>query len=172
MINIGFDCTAARFASKIKKRKFVGKTFSYTLGVMKAFFGKIGTKMKLTFDDGEVFDDLFTLTAIGNGKFCGGGYKALPYARMDDGIINVCSVKKVSRLTLLRFINSYKKGTHLEKEKIKKYFLTKEATHFKIEFSSPVPICVDGEIKGAMTVDVEVIPKAFNFVIPKGSSYR
>ena len=172
MINIGFDCTAARFAAKFKKRKLIGKTFSYTLGVMKAFFGKIGTKMKLTFDDGTVFDDVYTLTAIGNGSFCGGGYRALPYAKLDDGIANVCSVKKVSRLTLLRFISSYKKGTHLEKEKIKNYFLTKEASHFKVEFSSPVPVCVDGEIKGAMTLDVEVIPKAFNFVIPKGSSYR
>ncbi len=172
MINIGFDCTAARVAAKLRRHKFVGKTFSYTLGVVKAFFSKIGTDIKIIFDDGEIISDKFTLFAFGNGCFYGGGYCALPTAKLNDSIINMCAVRKLSRFKLLRFVGSYKKGTHLEKENIRKYFTVKDVSHFKLEFPSPVPICVDGEIKGAKSVDVEILPKAFNFVIPKGSTYR
>ena len=171
MANVGFDCAVAREASRIKKRKFFSPSFSYTLGVLKVFFRKIGTPMRLIFDDGEVWDGVYTLTAIGNGKFCGGGYKALPSARLDDEQIDICSIKKVSHLTLLRLIGSYKKGTHLKNKRAASLFNTKTAKHFKMEFDSPVPLCIDGEIKGAKSIDFTVIKNAFNFVIPAGSEF-
>ena len=168
MINIGFDCAVAREASKFKKIKLISPVFSYTLGVMKVFFRKIGTKMRLIFDNGEKLDDVFTLTAIGNGKFCGGGYRAAPEAKLTDGYFDVCAIKKVSRFTLLRLISSYKKGTYVNKESAKKYFETFKSNHFKMEFDTPVPICIDGEIREANAVDFSILPRALNFVIPKG----
>ena len=171
MINIGFDCAAARAAAKLKKKKFITPAFSYTLGVIKVFFKKFGTKMRLIFDDGEVWENIYTLTAIGNGKFCGGGYCASPQAKMDDGILEICSIKKVSRFTLLRLIKSYKKGTYITNPKAKKYINTKRTNHFKIEFDAPEAICIDGEIKGAKSIELTTVQKAFNFVIPQGSDF-
>lgn len=171
MINIGFDCAVAREASKIKKLKLVSPAFSYTLGLIKVFFRKIGTKMTFVFDNGEKLDGVYTLTAIGNGKFCGGGYCVAPEAKMNDGTIDICIIKKVSRFTLLRLISSYKKGTYIHKKSAKKYFEVRKTDHFKMEFDKPVPICIDGEIKGAKTVDFSVVKNAFNFVIPLGSEY-
>lgn len=169
MINIGFDCAAAKAATKFKRNRLVTPKFSYTLGVLKVFFKKIGTNMKLTFEDGEVWEGKYTLTAIGNGKWCGGGYKSHPNARLNDGIIDVCAINKISRFTLLCLIKSYKNGTYLTNKKALRHFRTKTVSSLKIEFSTPAPICVDGEIKGAKTIDFSVIPRAFNFVIPKGS---
>ena len=37
-----------------------------------------------------------------------------------------------------------------------------------MEFEEPIPICIDGEIKGAKTIDFEIVKNAFNFVVPKG----
>lgn len=171
MINIGFDCAAAREAAKLKRHKFITPKFSYTLGVAKVFFRKIGTQMRIIFDDGEVWDDVFTLTAIGNGKFCGGGYCAAPLADMQDGELEICAINKISRLTLLKLIKSYKNGTYLENPKAMKYINYKRVSHFKMEFNHPVAICIDGEIKGAKTIDFTVEKNAFNFVIPKGSDF-
>lgn len=168
MANIGLDCAVAREASRIKRRKFFSPAFAYTLGVLKVFFRKIGTKMRLVFDDGEVWDDIFTLTAIGNGKFCGGGYKALPEAKLNDGKIDICSIKRVSHFAFLRLIGSYKKGTHLMNAKAQDLFKVKRVEHFKMEFDSPLPICIDGEIKGAKNIDFTIVKNAFNFVIPDG----
>ena len=38
-----------------------------------------------------------------------------------------------------------------------------------MEFEAPLPICIDGEIKGAKKIDFSVVKNGFNFVIPKGS---
>ena len=172
MVNIGFDCAVAKEAAKLKKKKFISPASSYTLSLFKIFFKKIGTQMRMIFDDGEVLDDVLTLTAIGNGKFCGGGYCATPKAPMNDGIVDICAVKKISRFTLLKIVKAYKNGTYLEIPGIEKIAKYKRVSHFKMEFPSPEPICIDGEIKGAMSIDFEVLPKGFNFVIPRGSDFK
>ncbi|MBR2465766.1 MAG: diacylglycerol kinase family lipid kinase [Clostridia bacterium] len=164
MINIGFDCAVAKEAQKLK---FISPRFSYILGVVKVFFRRIGTQMKLTFDDGTVIANNLTLTAIGNGKFCGGGFMAAPQADLEDGLFDVCVIKKVSRSRLLSLIGIYKKGQHVGNPKAEKYITYRRCSHLKMEFNAPVPICIDGEIKGAKTVDLTVIRNAFNFVIPK-----
>jgi diacylglycerol kinase family enzyme len=128
--------------------------------------------MKLIFDDGEVIDDTLMLTAIGNGKFCGGGYNATPQALLDDGILDLAIIKKVSRPTFISLIGSYKKGTYLQSERAMKHITYKRVSHFKMEFDEPIAICIDGEIKGAKNIDFSVIRNGFNFVIPKGSSIR
>ena len=172
MANIGFDCGVAMRAAKLKKLKFVTAGMSYIMGVVVSFFKKFGTHMKITFDDGEVIDDCLTLTAIGNGQFCGGGFDAAPKALLNDGIMDICIIKKVSRLTFIRLVKHYKAGTFLENKLAQKVMLYKRTNHFKMEFDSPIPICIDGEIKGAKNIDFSVTPSAFNFVIPKGSDLK
>ena len=162
----------AKEAAKLKKKKFISPGSSYTVSLFKVFFNKIGTKMRILFDNGEAWDDIFTLTAIGNGKFCGGGYCATPKASMHDGVIDICAVKKIPRLTLLKIVKAYKNGTYLEMPGIEKIASYKQTSHFKMEFSAPEPICIDGEIKGAMSIDFSVLTNGFNFVIPKGSDFK
>lgn len=172
MVNIGFDCAVVKEAAKLKKRKLVTPGLSYILGVVVVLFKKFGTKMKLIFDDGEIIDREFTLTAIGNGKFCGGGFCAAPRALLNDGLFDVCAIDKVSRLTFLKLVGSYKKGTYLENKSAMKVIRHRQVSHFRMEFDSPLPICIDGEIKGAKNIDFSVARNAFNFIIPKGCEYK
>ena len=169
MVNIGFDCMVVKESDNLKKFKFIPSGATYILGVVCAFFKKFGTPMKLIFDDGEVYDRTLTLTAIGNGMFCGGGFKSLPKATLQDGIFDICIIEKVSRATFVSLVSSYKKGTFLEKAGIERYITYKKASHFKMEFEAPLPICIDGEIKGAKTIEFTAVKNGFNFVVPKGS---
>lgn len=172
MVNIGFDCAVVKEADKLKRHKFVTPGLSYILGVVVVLFKKFGTKMRIIFDDGEIIEKEFTLTAIGNGKFCGGGFEAAPRALLNDGLLDVCAINKISRLTFVSLVGSYKKGTYLESKRAMKYIRHRRVPHFKMEFDTPIPICIDGEIKGAKTVDFEVVSGAFNFVVPKGCSLK
>ena len=173
MVNIGFDCSVVIEADKFRKVKFISPGLSYIMGVVVGFFfKKFGTNMKIVFDDGEVINKKLTLTAIGNGKFCGGGFKSAPKARLNDGKMDVCIIDKVSRLTFIRLVGAYKDGTFLEKKLAKKIVNYKQTDHFKMEFECVQPICIDGEIFEEQSIDFKVIPAAFNFVIPKGSSLR
>ena len=168
MINIGFDCTVAKEAADLKKYKFIHPSISYIVGVVIAAFKKFGTRMKLVFDDGTVLDKTLTLTAIGNGKFCGGGFKAAPLADLSDGLLDIVAIDKISRFTFVKLVGSYKSGTYVHKKTAMKVISSYRVPHFRMEFEEPVPICIDGEIKGAKRLDFTVVQNAFNFVIPHG----
>ena len=172
MVNIGFDCAVVKEADKLKRHKLVTPGLSYILGVVVVLFKKFGTKMKLMYDDGEILEKEFTLTAIGNGKFCGGGFMAAPRALLTDGLLDVCAIDKISRMTFIKLVKSYKSGTYLENKSAMRIIKHRRVPHFKMEFESPIPICIDGEIKGAKTIDFEVIRESMNFVIPKGCDLK
>lgn len=172
MVNIGFDCAVARMASKLKKSEIVPARLSYIAGLFVIMFRKIGTKMRIIFDDGEVIDKVLMLTAIGNGRYCGGGFCAAPQATLHDGILDICIVDKVSIFKFLSLVRAYKKGKHLTNKRAQKIMSYKRTNHFRMEFEAPVPICVDGEIKGAKTIDFSVVPNGFKFVVPKGCEYK
>ena len=172
MVNIGFDCAVVREADRLKRHKLVTPGLSYILGVVVVLFKKFGTKMKLIFDDGEILEKEFTLTAIGNGKFCGGGFMAAPEALITDGLLDVCAINKISRATFISLVKSYKNGTYLQSKRAMKVIRHRRVPHFKMEFESPIPICIDGEIKGAKTIDFSVVRNAMNFVVPKGCELK
>ena len=127
--------------------------------------------MKIIFDDGMVIDKVLTLTAIGNGQYCGGGFCAAPKASLNDKTIDICVIDKVNIFKFLTLVGSYKAGKHLDNKRATKVMSYHKIDHFKMEFEKPVPICIDGEIKGAKSAEFTIVPNAFNFVIPKGSEY-
>jgi diacylglycerol kinase family enzyme len=124
--------------------------------------------MKIIFDDGKVIEEKLSLTAIGNGKFCGGGFQCCPLASLQDGILDICIIKKVTRPTFIRLVGSYKDGTYLVKKSSQRFFRYIRTNHFRMEFESEQNICIDGEVTSANSVEFTVIPKSFNFVLPKG----
>lgn len=172
MINIGFDCAVVLEASRLKKFKFISPSTSYICGVATALFKKYGTKMRIIFDDGEIIEDDLLLTAIGNGSFCGGGFESAPLAALNDGLMDVAIIKKISRPTFISLVGDYKKGTYLSNENAMKHILYKKLNHFKMEFQTEIPICIDGEIIYAKNVDFSVEKQVLNFVIPKGASIK
>ena len=173
MVNIGFDCSVVIEANKFRKFKFISPGISYMLGVVVGFFfRKLRTRMKIIFDDGKIIDEDLVLTAIGNGKFCGGGFMASPKALLTDGLLDVTAIDKISRFTFISLVKSYKAGTYLQKERAMKIIRHRQVPHFKMEFDAPIPVCIDGEIKGAKTIDFSVVKDAFKFVIPKGCDFK
>ena len=172
MINIGFDCAVVKEAERFKKKKFLSPGISYLLGVFFVLARKFGTKMKHIYDNGTVNEEECTLTTIANGKYCGGGFMSNPKAKLNDGLMDVCAIKKVTKTTFLSLLMAYKKGKHLDKKRAHKYLKYTQESHIKLEFESPIPICIDGEIKGAKSVDVTTIKNGFNFVLPRGCKIR
>ncbi len=168
MVNIGFDCAVVKETERLKKIKIIPPGLIYIVGVVVALCKKFGYKMKLIFDDGRVIEKELTLTSISNGKFCGGGFKSNPLAKLNDGMFDICAIDKVSRFTFLSLVSLYKKGTYLEDDKAREIIEYFQVPHFKMEFDEPVPICIDGEIKGAKTIDFSILKNGFNFVVPKG----
>ena len=170
MVNIGFDCDVVAKTDGIKKKTPFKGSFAYLVGVFFTFLRKYGTEMTLEFPDGTVIEKELLLTAIGNGGFCGGGFHSNPRAVLNDGLFDLCMINKVSRLSFLRLISSYKKGTHLTLGKAKDLISYHRISSLKMNFKKPVGICIDGEIFHDDKVELTLMPRSIAFSIPEGSA--
>lgn len=169
MINIGFDCDVVTKTAGYKE-KHKGST-AYIMGLVNTLFAHLGKnfKVKLTLEDGstvEVERELL-LCAIANGRFCGGGFKAAPLAELDDGLLDVLVVEKVSRAKFISLVGDYRKGTFIDengnlKKKFENVLQYRKCTSF--ELSGITEFCNDGEIVKADSVSVGVAHCCIRFL--------
>ncbi|NLJ57290.1 MAG: YegS/Rv2252/BmrU family lipid kinase [Tissierellia bacterium] len=170
--NIGLDADAAFNMHKFKKIPFLKGTGLYILSVLVCLFNKLGKELEVTIDDKEKIKDSYLLGVIANGHSYGGGYKCAPLAKLNDGILDLCFVKKISRFKILSLLNLYKAGEHLDNENIKKYVSYRKCKNIKIRSKEAINLCMDGESFIYDEVNIDLAPNALNFWLPKGASVQ
>ena len=173
MINIGFDCNVADMTSEMKKKPFISGSMAYYVSILAKLIKKDGASLKIELDGKEVHNGPLLLTSIANGSYCGGGVKSNPTAAVSDGFMDVNIVNNVSRIRFLKLLPHYIKGDfHSLKniEDVVKTYKCKKMTVTPIGES--IRICNDGEIYDAGKTEFEIVPKAFNFVVPSHVNVR
>ena len=171
MVNIGFDCDVVEKVNALNNSVFHGSA-AYILGVVKILLGKLGKNFNIEYTDenDEVhnLDGVFLLTAIGNGSYCGGGFKACPLAKYDDGLLDMIAVRKISRAKFVKMVGAYRSGEYIDTIKCEpidsyKSFLTfSKIKKYKITGTNTV--CLDGEIHYFNSCEIEVAEKAIKYV--------
>lgn len=172
VLNIGLDCDVVAEKNKISENLKINGPLAYLAGVAVVFAGNRGFPMIVTLQDGRVLDEEFTLIAVGNGSFYGGGFKGVPEASINDGLLDVSLVRKVNRRTFASLIGKYKKGTHLKSKLAKSLITYKQCRSLTIEPKGAMQICVDGEIFDSGTIDISIVPGAVKFSLPEGSRLK
>ena len=114
VVNFGFDTTVAITINKEREKTGHGSKNAYTKGVVTALL----TSMKNDFTvkaDGEVLnpDGKALLCTLANGQYVGGSFRCAPRAKTDDGLIEVCLIKPISRLRFVKILTPYTNGQHL-----------------------------------------------------------
>ena len=170
VFNIGYDAKVVELQRKFKRWPLVSGNFAYTLGVVFALLGKRCHKMKVTIDDELFFNGKVTMVAVANSVCYGGSYHCAPIAKIDDNIIDVCVVKKVSIPTFAKLAKIYQKGEHLENEKAKKYIEYKQGKKVQIEIDNAISYSIDGELGKSNNVVLEVLNKVVNFIVPSSDN--
>jgi len=156
---VNYDCV--RFRDKYKTVKS-----SYNHAIVRNLLKKLGDKVRIYLDDGEIIDKNALLMAFANGKYYGGGYKCAPKALINDGLLDVVIVKKVSIFTFARLIKFYKRGEHLDNPKLSKIITYRKAKRVIIESDDLLCLCLDGETFHMNKIEIEIIKSAIRFVVP------
>ncbi|WMJ76581.1 MULTISPECIES: diacylglycerol/lipid kinase family protein [unclassified Sedimentibacter] len=164
---VGLDADAAFQMHKFKKIPFINGSTRYYLAVIYCLINKLGNHLEISVDGSGATNSSYLLTVMANGQFYGGGYKCAPLAILNDGLMDLCLVKNISRFKILNLMNSYKAGTHLENPKLSKWISYKKCKKIKIKSSKPLNVCVDGEIYLHNEVALEIEKDAFKFWMPK-----
>ena len=167
MFNIGFDCNVVDLTAKLKTYPLIAGSFAYLLGVAITFIKKKGAKLRVELDGEVIEDGSLLLTTIANGGFCGGGVHSSPYASVTDGIMDVNVIYNVSRWQFLKKFPYYAKGTHMELPGISDIIYAGTCRKARITpLDGTMRLCTDGEIVDAGTIDFEIVPEAFNLLVP------
>lgn len=166
VFNVGYDAKVVDLQRKFKRWPLVSGNFAYTLGVIFGLLGKMSHKMKIKVDDELIYDGKVTMVAVANSICYGGSYHCAPLAKIDDNILDVCIVKKVSIPTFAKLAKIYQKGEHLTSEKTKNYIAYKQGKNVQIEIEKPLIYSIDGELGSSNNIVLEIIGKSINFVIP------
>ena len=166
LCNIGFDAKVARNISKFKRFPLISGQGTYTLSVFYTLLHKMHSNLEITIDNLEVLKGDFLLCIAANGMTYGGGYKGAPLAEVNDGLMDICIFKKVSRFKLLKLINIYKRGEHLENEEMKEYFIYRKCKTINIKSKEDLTVCIDGQIIIDKEINISIDNKAISFLIP------
>ena len=101
------------------------------------------------------------LVAAANTPWYGHGMRIAPQAQLDDGQLDVCFVRRVGKVRLLRFFPKVYRGTHVGLPQVE-YF---RAGSVRIESEQPLGVHADGEPVGQTPVEVNVTPKALRVIV-------
>lgn len=157
--SIGFDADVVFNATRFKKT-FIPARLAYYASIFFSLVNLRSKKVSLTADDRVLQKDV-ALIAVANGKYYGGGIMPAPTAEVDDGLLDLCIVDKITRLKVIRFFSKYKAGTH---------GVLKEVTFGKspsvtIESDEDFRLNIDGEILISRKAVFSYTGRKINFVI-------
>lgn len=160
--SLGFDAEVVYNTIKLKKLPLVTGSMAYILGILVTALRSRSYSLRMEIDS-KKSEGLFTLAAIANGRYYGGGMLPAPDAKVNDGFFDLCLVKKISRLKILRLFPLYMKGAHGKLSEVS--FI--KGRHIHIECSKGVTLNLDGEVERVKQATFEIIPSGIDFVFPK-----
>lgn len=165
MVNIGIDAQTAAGVHQFSR--FFPGSLAYIVSLINRFIRKIGIEMEVSVDGGAPRKEICSLTSFANGKACGGGFIAAPKADVSDGLLEITSVRKVTKLQFLQLVKGYKNGTHVDDPRYASFVIYSRGKKAELKCTVPTEICIDGEIIKTDRITVEILPQAINFVIPQ-----
>lgn len=168
VVNFGFDTTVAITINEERAKTGHGNKNAYTKGVVKALL----TAMKNDFTvkaDGETLNPKgkALLCTVANGKYVGGSFCCAPRAKTDDGLIEVCLIRPISRLRFVKILKPYTNGEHLDREDMKDIVVYRQAKKVEVEAPVGFAFSLDGEIVYQSKFTVEIVPGALNLAVPE-----
>ena len=168
--HFGFDSCVANTMRKVRRKKLIGGKNAYTTGVVVGLFKGMKNECKV-YVDGELLnpEGKILLCTIANGQYVGGSFRCAPRSLDNDGLLEVCLVKPVSHITFIRLIGEYTKGNHLDNPKFQKYISYCRGKNIRIEAPEGFIYSLDGELVSQNNFEVEVMPRAIRFAVPKSA---
>ena len=164
----GIDARVAADVHKYSESPLLDGKASYIASLAVNFLFKgIASRWTVKLDGVAVEGD-YSLVAVCNGRYYGGGFMPVAEARMDDGVLNTLVVKKVSRVTFARFVGPYSKGGY---SKFPEYAHCSTPQVIRIHSEKPdIVTCLDGECMTNSDVTIRLSEKKLNFFGPEGCS--
>jgi diacylglycerol kinase family enzyme len=154
-IGIGFDTLVNIEAAKLPVSGFAGYGIA-TLRTILLHFHRPNVRIEA--DDQQITQPCLMISVM-NGRRMGGGFLMAPESSSNDGLLDICVARAVSRLTILSMVPRFLRGTqagHRAIRFLRSRMITVTALQGKL------PVHADGETicEDASRVEVTILPGA------------
>ena len=156
----GYDTEVSRRAAK-GTPLFAG-TASYAYAAVETLFYYEPPFVRLEGDFGTHEGPLL-LAATGITNRYGGGFQIVPNARIDDGLFDVCIIRPVSSLTVLRLLITLFWGGHVSHPAVSMH----QTRTLTIETDTPMLLYADGEPMCETPATIEIIKAGLVVMAPR-----
>jgi diacylglycerol kinase family enzyme len=161
-IGMGFDSVVNMYTRKIT---IVHGLLMYFVALILTIFRSFDPIDLHVETDQETLDLHSLMLALGNGPREGGGFIITPDAKLDDGLLNYVTVKKMSRLMMLRLVPEFMRGTQGRFKQVR----MGTCRRMNITSQQPLYIHCDGEIYAGFGTDVrklsiQILPNSIFFM--------
>ncbi|MCL1842300.1 MAG: hypothetical protein FWF79_00635 [Defluviitaleaceae bacterium] len=137
--NVGLDARIVRNAAVLKQK--YGRQ-AYLAAVYKSIARHKNLPLKIEVN-GQVLDKPYTLVAVCNGQYYGGGMRIAPGAKLDDGKITLCLIEGMSRAKTMVLFPSLMFAKHVKLKPVK--FVECENVAIILP-SGEETLCLDGNL--------------------------
>jgi len=165
-MGLGFDAQVAAEnyiePGKVKK----GGPSKYLWQIIKTllFFRE---KKLIMRSNGNTHETDCFMNTVSIGRRFAGGFFITPRAIANDGLLDVCSIRKLNLFERFKLLLMVPKGTHVNDHRVHYY----QTDHVSLEFTQEVPFHVDGEIHFGKSFNVSLIPGALNVIYNPGGNH-
>jgi len=160
VVGVGFD--GAVLIETLRMKHLRGLPL-YLLAVLRTILLNFDSPMMTIKYDNQEMRLPATMVSVANGPREGGGFIVAPNAEPDDGQLDLCIAREVSRLTMLRLLPRFLRGTHTDLDPVT---MARAKT---VTISSPDGLVahVDGEVlcTNAPEIRCEILPQALDVCV-------
>jgi diacylglycerol kinase (ATP) len=157
---VGLDSEIARRANSLPR--WIRSHGGYGLCAPPEFVRFVPFPMKISFDGAESSARPTTLVAVANAPAYGGGMKIAPYAKLDDGKLDVCVVRAMDTFKLFCLFPTVYFGRHLDLDEVE----YSQIATVRIETQHPLDVYADGEYVCQTPVEFSVARNALQVIVP------
>jgi len=156
----GFDSDANRIANEAPS--WLGGLV-YAYGALRALLSWRAARLEIELDPpGERHAFTGYTVAAANSKAYGGGMRLAPDALLDDGLLEVIVVERVSKARFLANLPRVFKGTHVQLPSVRVF----RAAEVAISADRPFTMYADGDPIGELPLRVRALPGAVAVLTP------
>lgn len=159
--SFGMGGRVARRANRSAKP--LGGKITFLIATLATALDYRGDRVSIRLDDVNEPEVEITNVAVGNGQYHGAGMWICPRGVVDDGLLDVTLIRKLSFWELLTSGRYLFNGRVYEHPKVV-FHRTKTLEARTLDGKSAIEI--DGEPVGCLPIRIEVLPRALRMIVP------
>ena len=152
----GYDADVSVTASRIKRIK---GGLVYLIAALKEFI-RLKPRTVMIEGDEFSFEGQALMVSFANAPFYGGGMRLSPDSKLDDGKIEICLLRNMSKFEFLMTMPGIYAGRHVRSPK----FICGSSSRVRVSSPDGGHITADGELIGRLPEEISVRPSCVHVV--------